>query len=95
MATVHIPSSMRDLTAGERAVSVDGATVAELIERLEARHPGVRARLLAGDGLRPGLAVVVDGVLRRPALHARVGLTSEVHFVPAISGGSAGARGGR
>ncbi len=89
MAIVHIPSSMRDLTAGERAVSVEGGTVAELVERLDVRYPGLRARLLADDGLRPGIAVVVDGVQRRPALRARVGVTSEVHFIPAISGGSA------
>lgn len=88
MASVHIPSPMRDLTEGEQTVHVEGRTVAELIEGLDARFPGLKARLMTKDGLRPGLTVVVDGVPRRPALRARVSATSEVHFIPAISGGS-------
>jgi molybdopterin converting factor small subunit len=78
---------MRDLTGGAPRVAIDGATVAELIERLEARFPGLKARLVEDGRLRPGLTVFVDGVQRRPPLLARVGATSEVHFLPAISGG--------
>lgn len=89
MAIVHIPSPMRELTGGEPTVQVDAGTVAEVIEVLDARFPGLKARLVAGRGLRPGLTVIVDGVPRRPALRARVALASEVHFIPAISGGSA------
>ncbi len=89
MAIVHVPSPMRDLTQGERTVRVEGGTVAELIDGLEARFPGLKARLVGKDGLRPGLTVMVDGVPGRPPLRARVSVTSEVHFIPAISGGSA------
>jgi len=88
MAVVHIPSPMRELTAGQRTVEAEGGTVAEIIDGLDARFPGLKARLMADGGLRPGLTVLVDGAPRRPALRARVGPTSEVHFIPAISGGS-------
>lgn len=87
MAIVHIPASMRDLTRDERTVVVDGGTVAELIDGLELRFPGLKTRLVDDGRLRPGLTVFVDEVQRRPPLGARVSGTSEVRFLPAISGG--------
>jgi molybdopterin synthase sulfur carrier subunit len=92
VAVVHIPSPMRAFTGGEPKVRVDGGTVAELIDGLDARFPGLKARLVVDGGLRSGLTVIVDGVPRRPALPARVTATSEVHFIPAISGGSVAGR---
>lgn len=89
---MHIPSPMRELTGGEPTVQGSGGTVAELIDGLDARFPGLKARLVADGGLRPSLTVIVDGVPRRPALPARVTATSDVHFIPAISGGAATGR---
>jgi molybdopterin synthase sulfur carrier subunit len=66
---------------------VTGATVREAIDALEAVYPGVRARLMEGDALRPGIAVAVDGSLSGKKLRQRLEENSEVHFVPAIGGG--------
>ncbi len=92
MAVVWIPALYRDLTGGEATTTVPGDTVREVIENLEARYPGVRARLYHEDGarLRPGVAVVVDGVVirgRSRVLREPLTETSELHFLPAISGG--------
>jgi molybdopterin synthase sulfur carrier subunit len=87
MATVWIPSLLRQLTAGREAVTVAGTTVRQLIEQLDAMYPGLRARLTDGDTLRPGLAVVVDGQVATLGLAQPVAQESEVHFLPAIGGG--------
>ena len=87
MPMVWIPALLRDLTGGQERVTVPGETVRQVIEHLEARFPGIQSRLLEGDRLRPGLVVVVDGEVSRERLRHRLTETSEVHFVPAISGG--------
>jgi molybdopterin synthase sulfur carrier subunit len=92
VAIVWIPALYRDLTGGDEKATVPGDTVREVIENLEARYPGVRARLYrdSDERLRPGVAVVVDGVVIRGqsrALREPLTETSEVHFLPAISGG--------
>ena len=87
MPRAFIPAPLRDLTGGVTDLEVDGATVRDVVDALDARFPGVRARLCRGDDLAPGLQVAVDHVLTRRGLRAAVGPTSEVHFVPAINGG--------
>ncbi len=88
MATVWIPALLRDVTAGRETVAVGGKTVGEVVEGLERLYPGIRARLCEGDALRRGLAVAVDTQVARLGLNEPVGETSEVHFLPAISGGA-------
>jgi molybdopterin synthase sulfur carrier subunit len=87
MATVWIPAQLRDLTNGQETITVAGARVGQLIEALEPLFPGIKARLCTADGLRPGIAVVVDGEVARLGLLQPVGTASEVHFLPAIGGG--------
>jgi molybdopterin synthase sulfur carrier subunit len=87
MPTVWIPALMRSLTAGQESVQVEGATLGELIDALEAKHPGIKAKLCQGSGVRPGLSVVIDGQIARGGLAEAVGEKSEVHFIPAIAGG--------
>jgi molybdopterin synthase sulfur carrier subunit len=87
MAKVWVPSLMRDLTGGQTVVTVKGSTVREIVENLEAAYPGVRKRLLSGDKLKPNIGVAVDGDVSRLGLMERVRPNSEVHFLPAVSGG--------
>lgn len=88
MATVWIPSLLRDLTGGMQDINVAATTVGELMDALESQFPGIRERLSQDGALLPNIAVVVDG--RRSAKGMRQPLEpdSEVHFVPAISGGN-------
>lgn len=78
---------MRDLTGGQTVVTVKGSTVREIIENLESAFPGTRKRLLSGDELKPNIGVAVDGDVTRLGLRERVKRNSEVHFLPAVSGG--------
>jgi sulfur-carrier protein len=87
MATVVVPNLMRDLTGGRAKVEAPGRTIRAVIEALDERYPGVRARLCDGDALAPVLTVAVDGKLSRLGLLQPVGKMSEIRFLPAIEGG--------
>ncbi len=87
MPTVWIPSLLRDLTGGRETVAVAGASVRQLIDALDRTYPGIKDRLCDADGLRPGIAVAVDTQVARLGLAQPVGEHSEVHFLPAVSGG--------
>ena len=95
MATVWVPSLLRSLTGGLAEVNVPGATVREVIDALEVSHPGLKDRLVQTDGsltrLKPNIALVVDGVNSRQGLRHPLAEHSEVHFVPALSGGATSA----
>ena len=84
MASVHIPAPLRTLTDGRADLEVEGATLGELIDRLEEKHPGLRARLLEEGRLRPGIAAFIDGV-QSAGLQTKLNPDSEVYFSPAIS----------
>ncbi|MSU76944.1 MAG: molybdopterin synthase sulfur carrier subunit [Gemmataceae bacterium] len=88
MPTVFIPAALRPMAHGQDSVTLDGDTVGELVDALDRRYPGIKAKLCQGDTLRPGLAVVIDAQLARSGLGADVPEHSEVHFIPAIGGGA-------
>ena len=87
MAVVWIPPLLRDLTGGKERVTVPGETVRQVIVQLEKTYPGVEARLCQEGQLRPNISVAVDGQLSSERLRQRLSEMSEVHFLPAISGG--------
>ena len=87
MATVWIPSLLRDLTGGQETVVSAGSSVRQIIEALDGTYPGIKDRLCDAHGLRPGIAVAVDTQVARLGLAQPVGEHSEVHFLPAVSGG--------
>jgi molybdopterin converting factor small subunit len=88
MPVVWIPSLLRGLTGGEEKLTVPGATVGQVIDELERQFPGIKTRLCDDDGLRAGIAVVVGTDVARRGLSEPVPADGEVHFLPALSGGS-------
>ena len=88
MATVFIPTMLQSLTGGVKQVEAEGGNVRRVIDRLEELYPGLKARLVEDGGIRPNLAVAIDGEVARMGLLEKVGENSEVHFVPAIGGGT-------
>src|SRR5260370_24175124 len=62
MAELHLPTTLPPLFNGlPRRLDIDAATVAEVIERLDERWPGLRDRLCEpGPALRPHINVYVD-----------------------------------
>lgn len=89
MPIVAIPSLLRNLTAGEESITVPGTTIREVIDNLENRHPGMKARLCEEDRIKPGIAIYVNGLLTRGSLIEHVDADAEIHFLPAIGGGVA------
>jgi molybdopterin converting factor small subunit len=87
MAVVWIPALLQGLTGGEEKVSVSGATIGEIIDQLEARFPGVKDRLVERGEIRPHIAVAIDGDVSPEGLEQDVQESSEIHFIPALSGG--------
>jgi len=79
---------MRPLSGDRPQLEVAGETVRDVIDNLEAECPGIKARLLVEGRVKPGIAVAVDGVVLTKGLGTKVASDSEVHFVPAISGGA-------
>ncbi len=87
MPRVFIPPLLRPLAQGAESAVVAGSSVREVIDNLDAQFPGIAEHLREGDLLLPGLAVVVDADVGPRGLLEKVGPDSEVHFLPAISGG--------
>jgi len=87
MTTVILPRSLVSLIPGtERSCEVEASTVAEAIDRLDERTPGLRNRLVdSGPTLRQHINVYVD---KEPAgLETPVRPDSTIHVIPAVSGG--------
>jgi sulfur-carrier protein len=87
MATVWIPSLLRECTRGKEQVQVSGNTLREVIDALDELFPGIKQRICEGDRLRPGITVAVDGIVVSVGLLKPVEPNSEIHFLPAVSGG--------
>jgi molybdopterin converting factor small subunit len=88
MVRVFIPPPLRRLTAGVAEVALPAKNIRQLIDALEQRYPGMGARLLDNGELAAGIAVVIDGVAAPRSLLTSLTDKNEVHFLPAISGGS-------
>ena len=78
---------MQELSNGKERVIVEGNTVRQIIESLENTYPGFRERLIDQHRIKPNIAVAIDGEITPLGLIGKVSETSEVHFLPAISGG--------
>lgn len=78
---------MIEFTDGVEVVEVAGSNLGQVIDNLEQRFPGIKARLCQNDGIRPGLMVSVAGSVAALGLLQRTGADAEIHFLPAIGGG--------
>jgi molybdopterin synthase sulfur carrier subunit len=87
---VRVPTTLRTLTGGKSEVEVDGATVGDVINALEASNPGFTDRLLDDEGkLRRFVNVFVadDDVRFLEGLDTKVPDGETVSIVPAVAGG--------
>lgn len=88
---VLVPSALRGLTGNQARVEVQGSTLREVIEDLEAKYPGVGMRLRNADGsLRQFVNVFINGedARRLGGLDAVIVDGAEVGIMPAMAGGS-------
>ncbi len=87
--TVRIPTQLRELCAGASEVTLEGSTVREVLDALEAAHPGFAERLFDGNGLRRFVNVFVaeEDIRFLAGLDTVVGEGQVVSIVPAVAGG--------
>ena len=88
--TVRIPTTLRPLSGGNSTVSVEGATLGEVLASLEAAHPGFKDRLFDDNGgLRRfvNLFVADDDVRYLQGLETPVPAGETVSIIPAVAGG--------
>ena len=89
---VRIPTILRSYTGDQKAVSAEGATLAALIDDLDANHPGIKDRLVEGDDgrtLRRFVNVYVndEDVRFIGGMDAAIGDGDQVVVLPAVAGG--------
>jgi MoaD family protein len=87
---VRIPTILRQYTGGEKQVQADGSSLATLIDDLDAKHPGLKGRLVTDAGsLHRFVNVYVndEDVRFTGALDTGLSDGDEVTILPAVAGG--------
>ena len=86
---VRIPTILRTFTGGEKSVQGDGETLLQVIDDIDARNPGLKARLVESEGLRRFVNVYVndEDVRFIGGLDAEVSDGDQVVVLPAVAGG--------
>jgi len=87
---VRIPTILRTFTGGEKAVAGAGTTLSQVIDDVDSRHPGLKARLIESDNLRRFVNVYVndEDVRFSGGLEAPTADGDVVVVLPAVAGGA-------
>jgi molybdopterin synthase sulfur carrier subunit len=88
--TIRIPTQLRELSGGASEVTVEGATVGEVLRNLDGAHPGFEERLFDESGaLRRFVNVFVadEDIRFLSGLDTAVEAAQTVSIVPAVAGG--------
>jgi len=89
MPTIRIPSALRAHAGGAELVRVDGATARAALAALDRAHPGIAAKVLDGDKVKPYIRIYVgpEDIGALDGLDTPVGARDEISIIPAIAGG--------
>jgi MoaD family protein len=88
---VRIPTILRTYTGGEKAVEAKGDTLQGLIDDLDSRHSGIKARLITEEGnLHRFVNVYVndEDVRFLGSLETPLKDGDSITVLPAVAGGS-------
>ena len=88
--SVRIPTPLRRVTNGQDKVSIEGATLNEIVASLDAQFPGFKERLCDEQGeLRNFVNIYVNGedVRFLDGLSTATSSGDEISIVPAVAGG--------
>ncbi|MGH3499170.1 MAG: ubiquitin-like small modifier protein 1 [Nocardioidaceae bacterium] len=86
----RVPTILRSYTGGESEVSAEGDTLAEVLDAVDAAHPGIKGRIVDEQGqLRRFVNVYVgnDDVRFLDGLSTSVSDGAQVSVIPAVAGG--------
>ncbi|MGZ4518736.1 MAG: MoaD/ThiS family protein [Mycobacteriaceae bacterium] len=89
--TVSVPTILRTHTDGQKNVQASGGTLAEVIDDLDAKHNGIKDRLVNGGKLHRFVNVYVndEDVRFSGGMATELGEGDDVTILPAVAGGSA------
>ncbi len=87
--SVSIPTILRTHTGGAKTVESSGSTLAEVIENLDQKYGGIKARLVNNGALHRFVNVYVndEDVRFTGGLDAPVADGDNVTILPAVAGG--------
>lgn len=89
--TVRVTAVLQKLTSGQKAVEATGANIGQILDDLEARHPGFKEQMIGEDGK---LHRFVNVYLNDEDIRYTGGVDTEVKngdtidILPALAGGS-------
>ena len=84
---VLIPSNLADYTGQENRVTASGATLAEALEDLDRRYPGIRFRIVSEqERIRRHIRIFINSD-QANGLDAPLAAKDEIMIVCALSGG--------
>ncbi|PZC41836.1 MAG: molybdopterin synthase sulfur carrier subunit [Chloroflexi bacterium] len=78
---------MQNLCDGEQKLVIEGTNLRQVIDNLDSQYTGFKDRLVNDGKLKPNISVAVDGEITPLGMIQKVAIDSEIHFLPAISGG--------
>lgn len=86
---VRIPTILRPYTAGEKLVTAQGMSLAEVINNLETTYPGLGERLIDENGLRRFINIYVndEDVRFLNGLQSVISVNDSITILPAVAGG--------
>lgn len=88
---VRVPTMLRVATGGAATVSIEGATVGDVLRTLVADHPGLSGQVLTDDGdLHRFVNIYLndDDVRYLDRLETKVAAGDVVSILPAVAGGA-------
>ena len=88
--TVKIPTPLRPLTSGQAEVKVEGATVGEILQKLDAQFRGFGDRILDdGKNVKRFVNIFVneDNIRDKEDLDTEVKAGDTISILPSIAGG--------
>ncbi len=88
--SVSVPTILRPVTKGEKTVTADGTTVAELIADLDSRYSGLGDRLVKNGALHRFVNIYVndEDVRFTGGLDTAVADGDQLTILPAVAGGA-------
>ena len=88
--TVSVPTVLRTHTGGAKSVEASGSNLGQVIDDLESRYAGIKARLVTNGSLHRFVNVYVndEDVRFAGGLDATVKDGDNVTILPAVAGGS-------
>jgi molybdopterin synthase sulfur carrier subunit len=81
MLEVSLSASLREFAGGAASISIEAATIRELLRKLVERYPRMQSRV------NEGIAVSINGEIYRDDRNERIPEGAEVFLLPRIQGG--------